>query len=325
MEEEKRKSKGKIVTIVILVILLIGSLSYIAYDLYFYKYFKKEVKVEEKKKETKKDEVKEVEMDIDDSKTIDRLKMIIPHDDSGKDAYQSKKVTYKDISNKVILGSVGKFLYNNQNDYKPDGVYGQAKSQNECLDTLNHGSCYKKTNDLNSGDNMDGYYWTAYKKETIADIVKESFGDINYTDETIEIYKNLGICNFKDNIYFCTYGGGDTGCIDVYKEGEFTKATKKGDEIYLYEKYILYTSTEVDKNGDLYCKTNIYKYGDKTNILVENKEYNYDAFSTWDENTQKEIKSKVFEDYEKDGTVYKHTFKDDGTGNYIWVSTEPTN
>ena len=321
MIEEKKGGKGKTIAIVILTILLIGSLGYIAYDLYFYKYFKKEVKVEEKK-ETKKEKVEEI--DINDSKTIDKLKLIIPHNDSGKDAYQSTKVTYKDISNDAILSSVGQLIYNYPRNYKIYGSQGTTTNKSDCIDGSiidsinNEYHCYLK--DSNESD------FNAYKKETISEIVESIFGNINYTDDDIDIYKYLGICNYKNGIYFCNYGGGDTGCDEIGKQSEFTKATKKDDKIYLYEKYILYTTENLtEKNNILYCNTNIYKYGDKTKSLVENQEYKITDFSTYDLDTQKTIKSQVFKDYEDQATIYKHTFKDDGTGNYIWISTEPTN
>ena len=321
MIEEKKGGKGKTIAIVILTLLLIGSLGYIAYDLYFYKYFKKEVKVEEKK-ETKKEKVEEI--DINDSKTIDKLKLIIPHNDSGKDAYQSTKVTYKDISNDAILSSVGQLIYNYPRNYKIYGSQGTTTNKSDCIDGSiidsinNEYHCYLK--DSNESD------FNAYKKETISEIVESIFGNINYTDDDIDIYKYLGICNYKNGIYFCNYGGGDTGCDEIGKQSEFTKATKKDDKIYLYEKYILYTTENLtEKNNILYCNTNIYKYGDKTKSLVENQEYKITDFSTYDLDTQKTIKSQVFKDYEDQATIYKHTFKDDGTGNYIWISTEPTN
>ncbi len=323
MIEEKKGGKGKTIAIVILTILLIGSLGYIAYDLYFYKYFKKEVKVEEKK-ETKKEKVEEI--DINDSKTIDKLKLIIPHNDSGKDAYQSTKVTYKDISNDAILSSVGQLIYSNPEGYE---IYGSLDT------TVNKSDCIEESPNLHQSERGYECYvknlkfsidnWYAYKKETISEIVKSAFGNINYTDDDIDIYKYIGICNYKNGIYFCNYGGGDTGCAEIGKQSEFTKATKKDDKIYLYEKYILYTSEDVDDNGELTCKTNIYKYGDKSKLIAQNKEYKSNFSDTYDVDTQKTIKSQVFKDYEDQATIYKHTFKEDGTGNYIWISTEPTN
>ena len=279
------------------------------------------MKVEEKK-ETKKEKVEEI--DINDSKTIDKLKLIIPHNDSGKDAYQSTKVTYKDISNDAILSSVGQLIYNYPRNYKIYGSQGTTTNKSDCIDGSiidninNEYHCYLK--DSNESD------FNAYKKETISEIVESIFGNINYTDDDIDIYKYLGICNYKNGIYFCNYGGGATGCDEIGKQSEFTKATKKDDKIYLYEKYILYTTENpTEKNNILYCNTNIYKYGDKTKSLVENQEYKITDFSTYDLDTQKTIKSQVFKDYEDQATIYKHTFKDDGTGNYIWISTEPTN
>ncbi len=317
MIEEKKGGKGKTIAIVILTLLLIGSLGYIAYDLYFYKYFKKEVKVEEKK-ETKKEKVEEI--DINDSKTIDKLKLIIPHNDSGKDAYQSIKVTYKDISNDAILSSVGQLIYNYPQNYSIYGRQGTTSNKGDCIE----GSPIENVNNtyhcyIKDGGENDFY---AYKKETISEIVKSIFGNINYTDADINIYKYYGSCSYKNNIYFCNYGGGDTGCNDVSKISEFTKATKKEDEIYLYEKYILYTSEEIDNGDSLTCKTNIYKYGDKTKQIGQNKDYSISDFVTQD---NIETKPQIFKDYYDIAVTYKHTFKDDGNGNYIWISTEPIN
>ena len=126
MENEKKKIRKLTITIVILIILLIGSIGYIAYDSYFYKYFKKdEVKENNSNKEEQNEETNnEIELNLNESPLIERLKRIIPIDNSGKDAYQSKKVTANDVSNRALLSTVVNFLYyGSMNKYCTDKIF----------------------------------------------------------------------------------------------------------------------------------------------------------------------------------------------------------
>lgn len=345
MENEKKKINKSTIIIVILVILLIGSIGYIAYDSYFYKYFKKDEvkennsdKEEQNEKDNEKDSEKtnnEIELNLNDSPLIERLKRIIPIDNSGKDAYQSKKVTVNDISNEALLSSVTNFLYyGSLNKYCTDKIFKNDDFYRIDEDNLNKtcsdgiikdGICLEKA----YCDNYDDPY--VFSKNIIAEIVKKIYGDVKYTDADLSIYRYTG-CPYKDGLYYCDWRmagqWGTTVCnYGVNRESKFIKATKKDDEIFLYEKYVLYDNYDGvlnEKTGLVECKTKIYKYGDKSEIIGDTNKYDEDDYSSFIDYDDSKT-SEILEDYEDKATIYKHTFKDDGTGNYIWISTEPTN
>ncbi len=344
MEGEKRKIKKLTITIVILVILLLGSIGYIAYDSYFYKYFKKdEVKENNSTKEEqneitdeKANEItnNEIELNLKESPIIEELKRIIPIDNSGKDAYQSKKVTAKDISNDALLSSVASFLYyGSLNKYCTDNTFKNGSfyrvnedNNNTCPGgTIKNGICLTTV----YCDSYADYY--VFSKDIIAEAVKKIYGDVKYTDADMSIYK-FASCNYADGLYYCDWKmagqWGTTTCnYGVNKNSTFIKATKKDDEIFLYEKYILYDNyagSFNEETEELKCKTKIYKYGDKSGMLDDTDVYDegdYNLSISYDDSKN----SAILKDYEDKATIYKHTFKDDGYGNYIWVSTEPTN
>ncbi len=102
--------------------------------------------------------------------------------------------------------------------------------------------------------------------------------------------------------------------MDVGVKGcsQLIKATQKGNDIYLYDKYIFAAQLpEVDNFGVYKTPTYYYTSSSKTNLIekVEQDE-------SLEENT-------ILLKYSEKAQQYKHTFKKDTNGNYYWVSTEP--
>lgn len=168
-----------------------------------------------------------------------------------------------------------------------------------------------------------------YKKETIDKKAKEIFGPevvIQHEDcPPADGYAR----KYKDGIYECYeyQGGGGTGWEQ--SQAKLLKAEQKGDEIYLYDKYVHLVEQPEMKDGfaefgafDIYATSDRkIKIASKINLqekgvyegledLGFGEEYNQKIFDRIDKITNNKIRT------------FKHTFKKDSTGNYYWDSTK---
>ncbi len=279
MIEEKRKSKGKTIAIIILVILLIGSLSYIAYDLYFYKYFKKEVKVVEKKKETK-TELKEVELKDNTVKRQieNNLSILIERNnfyegDYDKDYFGSglifntkDKITINDINNSYMLYSVINHLV-------LDSRYEEIEENNKVV--------------------------TKILKTDVDNKIKEVYGD-NFELDNIKCEECCpGNIQLKNNYYEFENQCGGTGYS--YTSPYTYKITTKNNFIYAYVAVAYnYFNDGLNSNGTTYLDSKIYK-----NLEKEEYSGNTDDF-------------KINEDNYQEFSKYKITFEKTDEGDYIF-------
>lgn len=168
-----------------------------------------------------------------------------------------------------------------------------------------------------------------YTKETIEKKAKEIFGpevviqheDCSPADGYARKYKN--------GIYECYSYQGGGGVPWEQSQAKLLKAEQKGDEIYLYDKYVHLVEVSNIVNGvtesgtyDIYATSDRkIKIASKINLEekgvykgLENlgfgEEYNNRIFDNIDKVTNSKIRN------------YQHTFKKDASGNYYWDNTK---
>ena len=101
----------------------------------------------------------------------------------------------------------------------------------------------------------------------------------------------------------CGYGG-----PDVLTKDTLVKAVKYGDELYIYDKFIIGVA---EGSQDDYIKYNFYNDDDITNKVTTYNFKEADNYSIEVNEILKYMKS------------FKHTYKLNSDGNYYWVSSEP--
>ena len=295
MIEEKKVGKGKTIAIVILTILLIGSLGYIAYDLYFYKYFKKEVKVEEKK-ETKK-EAKEVELKDNTIKrqVIRNFEQITKIDIfdreytySGGIIFDKEKVTSEDIPEDFKLYSAF-----NSGNLKSEELESECNTSGECK-VINS----ELTEIQKAKLSVDG--GGKYKISDVKNNIKEVYGtDFDYSNE-LTSSKNCPNVPVVTNEYFYTNSAcGDTAFNHIEKY--VYKVTVKENYVYVYAAVAYnYFNDGLNSNGITYLNSKIYK-----NLEKEEYSGNTDDF---------ELNENNYQEFSK----YKITFEKTDEGDYIF-------
>lgn len=144
MEEKKNKSTGKTITIIILIILLLGTSGYIAYDKLINKPEQKETKEETKTKQQEEDLVTQIKFNLEDFKCV------------GTETCEKKmKLAYNNKNHELKLI---KKLTDDTKNYKIE-VY----EDNKLIDTLDGGSSedfwQEGRQPLDNIKNMDGYVY----------------------------------------------------------------------------------------------------------------------------------------------------------------------
>ncbi len=293
MVEEKRPSKGKTVAIIILVILLIGSLSYIAYDLYFYKYFKKEVKVVEKKKETK-TELKEVELKDNTIKkqvlkNLEQITNIDMYDRnyaySGGIIFDKEKVLSKDIPESFKLYSA---IISDNLNFEPLDI--------KC----NNGDCKITNNEITefqkSKLSIDG--GRKFKISDIEKNIKEVYGtEFKYNNELSSGNNCPLIPVATDEFLYTNESCGDAGFDRIEKY--VYNVTIKENKVYVYVA-VGFISFPLQNDGMEEVKVNFYTNLEKEEYLENTEDF------------------KINENNYQEFSKYKITFEKNNQGDYIF-------
>lgn len=162
--------------------------------------------------------------------------------------------------------------------------------------------------------NSDDSYTITYLETDVLNGIKKVFGSDktipnSLKEKSFSINGNIS-CQYDDSKYVCNipYAGG-YGMTDIKN---LEKATSKGNEIYLYDKYIYIERGDmVDSN---YICANIYSNPIDQDLLASINCDDMDNYNDW--NSYYELVSNI-------NISFKHTFKKDKNNEYYWYSTEP--
>lgn len=254
MENKKQKSTGRTIVIIILVVLLICSLGYIAYDKYLYKLLKKDNNVTEEKTN------KEEKLDVNS-----RLVQNLYH-----------KVSTGEMSKEDATSSFN-WIYSSENFYVNKASQSEKMVLLNILLNSNKGKIYTGDNNLipdTFNDDQYGFFESAlsskefgmdetyYNRKYIELLYKDLYGSEAQLDTSASILtSNIGITLYRyisdiDKYVLYVKAGGATG-LPIGAYGTLIKATKNGNELKIYEKVtkIYLDDFSVEDNG----KTTSYK------------------------------------------------------------------
>ena len=158
-----------------------------------------------------------------------------------------------------------------------------------------------------------------YKHDVIEETALRIFGEDGKNINWKSLYSGgMGyeVEYIDGNYYWYHYFGGGLGNC-TYGYSELEKATQTNDYIYLYDKYVFYTSYDSDVNNG---KDKCYKSSTMNNELLDIISSNHNG-----EYSNAEICKNILDNNKDRFNTYKHTFKKDVDGNYYWVSTEIAN
>lgn len=171
--------------------------------------------------------------------------------------------------------------------------------------------------------------WGDISLKNAKSVEKEIFGDnanVTYKDllgYTMEF-------KFKNNKKYETEINQKTGGMNpnVNDYMEVVAASKDGDTIYIYDKFVRTTGLSVDPNEP---DVGVYATSDKK-IVIDEKITQDDLIEIVKKYDQLDSGGETPENYELLGLkdkyddqilTYKHTFKKSDDGTYYWVSSEP--
>lgn len=121
-----------------------------------------------------------------------------------------------------------------------------------------------------------------------------------------------GRLTFKDDTYYLSeFEGGGKGTSE-FGYAKIQKAEKDENCIYIYDKFIYIDSINYDLSQND-SKIHIYTTSDKLDDIGTESE----SISNSDD-----VLENYYNTYESKLKTFKHTFKQTGTGNYYWLSSE---
>ena len=282
-----------------LYVIIVGIILIIAGALFFL------MKGENKDPESKEHEnevIEETEVNGDITSLVANL-ISIENIDLSKSfyVYQNKKVTLDDIGSEVI--------------------YGNALSSIS-MEKVRH--CTEE--ELANNNNCD----MVIESSNLLEEVKALYGD-KYTNLPKNINGNMYLsCVLNNNVYECLNHGPEEEVYNDYIEyfgmtnyvnaRVITKAEKSEKYLYIYEKYISLRldTTDFDANNIESYKYSLYKYSNTNTKINDEVILGKDYY----EDRSVPFESKIIEKYANVATNYKHTFKKQADGSYIYVSTE---
>ena len=208
-------------------------------------------------------------------------------------AYQSKKVTEKDLANSLKLLTV----FNNLD--KDDATRIEYQYENEYIPKREH---------------------IIYSKKIIDDKATEIFGNnVTIIHENASPYDGHSII-YKNNEYdsFDYEGGGVVPWES--STSKLIKAEQIGDDIFIYDKYVHLVEVENIVNGINHAGSyDIYSASDK-NVKLSSK-VDFDKNKLYGD----DIIGNIEKFLNQELTTFKHTFKKSSNGSYYWYSSEPIN
>ena len=190
---------------------------------------------------------------------------------------------------------------------KNSGSASLSSAYNECI---NMGG-----KNASSGD-LVGYYDLEEVRNNNIKFFNESSNlpkKYSYVNSTsLKTDDSCGQVVLSNNTYLsydssCGYGG-----LDSLTKKTLVKAVKYGDELYIYDKFIVGVAGSSQND---YVSYDFYSDDDLTNKVTT-----YSFKETDDGNYSIEVN-----DILKYMKSFKHTYKLNSNGNYYWVSSEPVN
>lgn len=296
MENEKKNSKGLIIIISLLVVIIIGLALYICYDKVVLKNEPKEV---EKKGENSKEESIEKELN---------------------DIYVKNDILEKIYILNVNGPMLNEKILDNYMEFAYPGffseLYSSPLSDDERLNIAINasGKSFEKTSISyeNMGEEAKEKYKTYASSPYFTDVVKyqvsSSIVEKKYKElfgKKLVKHKDVGRCPYyvydsKNNVYFYSSQCGGTSASK--NELYVNKITTLDDELYAYVN-LAYITPHGDYTGEI--NNDVYDGIDNKGKLIENVNTAY----------------KLSENYSKFSN-YKFIFKKDTTGNYYFYSIE---
>lgn len=227
--------------------------------------------------------------------------------------HTTNKVTYSTLSDQRKLsadlnGLVRKSFSNLE--YKE--VCAMLKNSGSASLSSIYNDCISMQGKNASSGDLVGYYDLEEVKNNNIKFFNESSNlpkKYSYVNSTsLKIDDTCGQVVLSNGTYLsydssCGYGG-----VDVLTKDTLVKAVKYGDELYIYDKFIIGVA---EGSQDDYIKYNFYSDDDITNKVTTYSFKEADNYSIEVNEILKYMKS------------FKHTYKLNSDGNYYWVSSEP--
>lgn len=248
----------------------------------------------DKNPEDKKDETKKVT--LEEAKALYNYIPQLYYD--GYTIYQDKAVTIEDVPKELLLNE----LYSNVDKYDADGSTINVKNEAEC--TSKKGFYVSKRCYIFGQFNNNNFYIPILNMKNKYEKFYGPIGELPKVDSLND--QDRCVCELNNENYYCNCNNHLN--ID---EGRFTNATRFNrfeegkDELYIYVDYLYGYYASTDEAGGMYVEVYDRKDG---------KELGY---------THSFLEDILFESYEKDASLYKHTYKKDSNGNYYWTKVEP--
>lgn len=227
--------------------------------------------------------------------------------------HTTNKVTYSTLSDQRKLsadlnGLVRKSFSNLE--YKE--VCAMLKNSGSASLSSIYNDCISMQGKNASSGDLVGYYDLEEVKNNNIKFFNESSNlpkKYSYVNSTsLKIDDTCGQVVLSNGTYLsydssCGYGG-----VDVLTKDTLVKAVKYGDELHIYDKFIIGVAED---SQDDYIKYNFYSDDDITNKVTTYSFKEADNYSIEVNEILKYMKS------------FKHTYKLNSDGNYYWVSSEP--
>ena len=229
--------------------------------------------------------------------------------------HTSNKVNYDNLSDQKKLSVLLDGLQKKSFKLGYKDICAKLKTSGNQNMLNNYNTCLSMENKWEDDTDLVTYYSVEDVRKNNIKYFNESTNlpkEYNYVmTTTLEVAPECEnvVLQSNDNYYLdldmhCGYGG-----LDPIIEKELVKATKKDEEIVLYDTYILGTGGNDTEDGQYF---NFYQDEDMSTKV-------------------KTIKVNITDDgvsYDKTATsgskkTYKHTYKKNNLGEYYWVSSEP--
>ena len=312
VEPKQKKSKGPVIVIIFLILIILGLAGYIVYD----KFLSKDTK-EPETKEEEKTTLKEVK----DTALVEELRSGLIATDGGalvEGLYHNYKITSSDSSNKELL------------------IFNILKYVEE-----NKINIHETKSTIDTGVQQD--IKATISKADITTYMQNKYNtNLDYTYKASKQYDEVGIIGYLDvladdtNYYIASIPGGDGS---YYLNTKLVKAEEDKDNIYIYDNAVYsifamdtrrsFDSLDIgdyidnEKNEYISDKILIECLGDNTTTdPYDMKKSEKCPFSgNISDITPDSMSKHAFENMSDKLKTFKHTFKKQD-GNYFWVSSE---
>ena len=290
MEEfqKKKGNTGLIVTIIVLIILLLGSIGYICYDKgVFDRLIGKEKQIEEPKKEQEENKLS--------ANDIDNLHESLITKDKEYGLYFNNKVTLESISADDFIPYIA-LNYASDNNIKYEGLFAYDADVDK---DIVKGTQYAKSE-------IDNYAKEKYNLSREITLSKEE--DSNYVSLWLYNNKKKLVYDTINRAYYFVPNGNDSGTVTV--ASKLLKYEQNGDELSIYDKFVAC--------GD-------YMEGKACSISmtdINNHKYFINSNSSNEKNINTDY---VINNMIEKLNTFKHTFKKASDGKYYWYSSEIVN